>query len=132
MTADKNGGGRAAAKKQAKKKYYTPPTALEKIRHKLADGTPTAELLHYMHKRDKLPKDVLAIAEAAEKIAQIRQLMKDTLDSGGIEAVEAATGKSLVGMGETYTMLVETGAEEFLVEARKALVLKTMKQPKEV
>lgn len=131
MTAKKSSKP-AATKSGSKKKYYTTPTPIEKIRHKLADGTPTAELLRYMHGREKLPEDVLAIAETAEKMAEIRKLMKEILDGGGLVQVELATGKSVVGVGEMFTKIVEGGAEELLVEIRKALLLKTMKQPKEV
>jgi len=115
-----------------KKSYYKSPTPLEKVRHRLADGTPTAELLRYMHSRKKLPKDVRQIAEAAERMSEVRRLLKEVIGDSGVETVAGATGIDLGEFNKACAQMANTDIGNFMAEARKALMLKTMKQPKEV
>lgn len=126
MTAKRARGGTAAIKK---KRYYTPPTALDKIRHRLADGTPTPDLLHYMHGREKLPKDVRSIAEAAEKLQLVRKLMQEVSKDGGVDEVAGAVGCDLGDLKAILNGDAEVAMRNFMAEARKALVIKTMREP---
>ena len=117
-------------KPKKKKKYYKPPPILDKFRGRLVNGTPTHTLLHYLHGRDKLPEDILAMAEAAEKLHQVRDLLSEVHDQGGIGRVEELTGcdvdalKSFISGGDNMI-------KSFMTNARKALVMKTMKEPEE-
>lgn len=115
------------AKASSEKGYYTPPTAIDKIRHKLADGVPTDELLHYMHGRDKLPADVKSIAEAAEKFQQVRTLLAEINKSKAIDQVHTLANADVDGVRRLTNGDVDTVIAEFMRSARKALVLKTMK-----
>ena len=125
MTAKRSRGGAAAAKK---KRYYNPPSAMDKIRHRLADGTPTHKLLHYLHGCDKLPADVRDLAEAAEQLHQVATLLDAVTESSAVKEV---------GNGAKESCQLLTGNEiraaikKFTVEARKVLLVKTMKEPEE-
>ena len=117
--------------KGKKKKYYTPPTALAKVRYRLTDGTPTHALLHYLHGRKKLPRDIRIIAEAAEKLHQVRELIDEVHGEDGVREVSKIVGikfQKLLALvdGEAAKLI-----KSFMAEARKALVLKTMKEPEE-
>ena len=111
------------------KSYYKPPSALDKIRYRLADGDPIYTLLRYFHGRSKLPKDVRAIAETAEKLHEIGQLIQEIHDSGGVIEVDKVTGSN----SEELKRLLNGDAAEmistFQKRARAALVEKTMKEP---
>jgi len=126
MTAKNSRGGSAAAKK--KKRYYNPPSALDKIRHRLADGTPTHKLLHYLHGCDKLPDDIRDLAEASEQLHQVMTLLDAFKESSAVK--EAGNGAK-----ESCQLLVgnevRVAIKKFMVEARKALLVKTMKEPEE-
>ncbi len=112
-----------------KKRYYHPPSALDKIRHKLADGTPTHELLHYMHGREKLPTDVKDIAEAAENLHQVRTLLESLRESTAIAEIGNGVEQ---GCSVLISEDIDKAIKMFMIEARKALVMKTMKEPEEV
>lgn len=109
-----------------KKSYYQPQTAMTKIRHLLADGRPTHELLHYMHNKKKLTRVVRDLAEAAETLHQVKLLL---------EAVRGTTALSEVGNGAAECCRLLSGMEidgaidVFSLEARKILIEKTMKEP---
>ena len=112
--------------KGKKKKYYQPPTAVAKVRHRLADGAPAHKLLHYMHDRNKLPRDIRDLAEAAERLDQVRKLLTEVKDSTAIDQLRNGAEESCrVLSGDEITEAIET----FIREARKELVLKTMKGP---
>ena len=118
-------------KQNKKKSYYKPPTAIEKLRHRLADGTPLNELLHYMHGKDSLPRDVKKIAEAAEKLHQARALVEEVKKAKCVDLVAPFAGEN--GAGEIRAMLngdTSLVIGKFLSAARDALVMKTMKRPK--
>lgn len=117
--------------KRGSKRYYKPPSALDKIRHKLADGTPTHSLLRYMHGRSKIPKDVRIIAEAAEKLHDVRLLLAEVHRSGGIDEVDKVTGSKSAGLRQLADGEAATMIKTFMTAARKALLLKTMKEPSE-
>ena len=111
-----------------KKKYYNPPSAIYKIRHRLADGVPTHELLHYMHSRDKLPTDIKDIAEAAEKLHQVKTLLAAIGDSSAIAEIGNGVEESCrLLTGDELTVAIDT----FVTEARKKLVLKTVRKPED-
>ena len=118
-------------KPKSKKKYYKPPSTLAKIRHRLTDGTPTHALLHYLHGRDKLPPDILAVAETAEKVHQVRALLEEIEKDGGVKEVahvlkcDVSAIKSLIKGGTGKPI------KKFLSNARNALIVKTMKEPEE-
>lgn len=122
---------RAPRSDRKKKKYYKPHSALEKIRHRLADGTPTHSLLHYLHGREKLPRDIRIIAEAAEKLHQVGELFREVRNDKGIDEVTNTIRRkfpklaALVGNGATKLI------KGFVAEARKALIVKTMREPEE-
>lgn len=114
-----------------KQKYYKPPSTLAKLRHRLADGTPTHSLLHYLHGREKLPEDVKVIAEAAEKLHQVRELLSEVREDGGVGEVSGAVryrSKELRAMidGKASNLI-----RDFLTAARRALIIKTMREPDE-
>lgn len=108
-----------------RKKYYQPSTAITKIRHRLADGVPTHELLHYMHDRKKLPKNIRDLAEAAERLHQVRSLLDEVRES-------TAPDQLRNGSEEICRILtsedIREAIETFIRAARKELVLQTMKE----
>lgn len=122
---------KSASRSGRKKKYYKPHSALEKIRHRLADGTPTHSLLHYLHGREKLPKDITIIAEAAEKLHQVGELIQEVRNDKGIDEVTKTINRkfpelaALVGNGATKMI------KGFVAEARRALTIMTTKEPEE-
>lgn len=104
---------------------------MAKLRHRLADGTPTHSLLHYLHGREKLPKDVRGIAEAAEKLHQVRELLSEVQTDGGVEEVSETVGYR---SRELRNMIEDKASDlikDFLTAARKALIAKTMREPDE-
>ena len=124
-------GNRGRRSASGKKRYYKPPSALDKVRHRLADGTPTHELLHYLHGRSKLPADVRVIAEAAEKLYQARELLTEVHGDDGITEVAKILKCRFPKLraltrGEAAKLI-----KKFMIGARKALIIKTMKEPEE-
>lgn len=114
-------------KPSKKKNYYKSPSAESKLRHRLADGTPTTKLLYYMHDKKRLRKDILELAEAAEKLGHVKELLEGVTSSGSIDEL----GESATALKDLTANGARTTIDRFIKEVRKALVLKTMKEPEE-
>ena len=117
-----------------RKSYYKPSPVLVKLRHRIADGVPTHELLYYLHGRNKLPKDVHSIAKTVDKLHHVRELLEAVQKGNGVGDVSDVSSTGGHKFPEIMALvdgrIVEL-IKSFTVEARKVLTTKTTEEPKE-